>query len=149
VVTAVLTACCALLTSAPRQGVSFRRANKSAAPGTWALVLTLQALMLLLFSRIQNYYRAVGLELDLGRLPHRPLPASSVVVVPVGSISKLTEHALHAALSLSDESSPSASIPEPGGEPPPGMPRLLTGPADLMPFSQRPQRFAQRPSSAA
>jgi hypothetical protein len=58
---------------------------------------------MLLFSRIQNYYRAVGTELDLGRAPHRPLPARSLVIVPVGSISKLTEHALHAALSLSDD----------------------------------------------
>jgi hypothetical protein len=66
------------------------------------VVLTVPALMLL-FSRIQSYYHAVGLELDLGRLPHRPLPAKSLVIVPVGSISKLTEHALHAALSLSDE----------------------------------------------
>jgi len=58
---------------------------------------------MLLFSRIQNYYRAVGLELDLGRLPHRPQPASSLVIVPVGAISKLTERALQAAMSLGDE----------------------------------------------
>jgi amino acid transporter len=70
--------------------------------GAWVVVLTVPALMLL-FSRIQNYYHAVGLELDLGLLPHRPLPAKSLVIVPVGSISKLTEHALHAALSLSDD----------------------------------------------
>jgi len=70
--------------------------------GAWVVVLTVPALMLL-FYRIQAYYHAVGLELDLGRLPQRPLPAKSLVIVPVGSISKLTEHALHAALSLSDE----------------------------------------------
>jgi hypothetical protein len=70
--------------------------------GAWVVVLTVPAL-LLLFSRIQNYYQAVGLELDLGRLPPRPLPAKSLVIVPVGSISKLTEHALHAALSLGDD----------------------------------------------
>ena len=35
--------------------------------GAWVVVLIVPALMLL-FSRIQNYYRAVGLELDLGRL---------------------------------------------------------------------------------
>jgi hypothetical protein len=61
--------------------------------GAWVVVLIVPALMLL-FSRIQNYYRAVGLELDLGRLPHRPLPSSSLVIVPVGGISKLTERAL-------------------------------------------------------
>lgn len=70
--------------------------------GAWVVVLTVPALMLL-FSRIQNYYQAAGLELDLGLLPHRPLPAKSLVVVPVGSISKLTEYALHAALSLGDD----------------------------------------------
>lgn len=70
--------------------------------GAWVVVLTVPALMLL-FSRIQSYYRAVGLELDLGRLPNRPLPAKSLVIVPVGSISKLTEHALHAALSLGED----------------------------------------------
>ena len=48
---------------------------------------------MLLFSRIQSYYHAVGIELDLGPLPHRPLLARSLVIVPVGSISKLTEHA--------------------------------------------------------
>jgi len=70
--------------------------------GAWAVVLIVPALMLL-FSRIQNYYRAVGLELDLGRLPHHPLPSSSLVIVPVGAISKLTERALQAAMSLGDE----------------------------------------------
>ena len=72
------------------------------ASGAWVVVLIVPALMLL-FSRIESYYRAVGIELDLGQLPHRSLPASSLVIVPVGSISKLTEHALRAALSLSDD----------------------------------------------
>ena len=67
--------------------------------GAWVVVLTVPALMLL-FSRIERYYRAVGLELDLGRPPERPLPSRSLVVVPVSSISRLTEIALHAALSL-------------------------------------------------
>ena len=72
------------------------------ASGAWVVVLIVPALMLL-FSRIESYYRAVGIELDLGQLPHRSLPASSLVIVPVGSISKLTEHALRAALSLSND----------------------------------------------
>jgi Amino acid permease len=70
--------------------------------GAWVVVLIVPALMLL-FSRIQSYYRAVGLELGLDRLPHRPLPSSCLVIVPVGGISKLTERALQAALSLGDE----------------------------------------------
>jgi Amino acid permease len=70
--------------------------------GAWIVVLTVPALMLL-FSRIQSYYHAVGIEVDLGQLPHRPEPVRSLVIVPVGSVSKLTEHALRAALSLSDD----------------------------------------------
>jgi len=71
--------------------------------GAWVVILIVPALMLL-FARIQSYYRAVGLELELGRLPDRPLPsASSLVIVPVNGISKLTERALQAALSLGDE----------------------------------------------
>jgi amino acid transporter len=70
--------------------------------GAWLVVLTVPALMLL-FSRVQSYYQAVGLELDLGQLARRSPPAKSLVIVPVGSISKLTEYALHAALSLGDD----------------------------------------------
>jgi Amino acid permease len=70
--------------------------------GAWVVVVTVPALMLL-FSRIQSYYQAVGRELGLGAHPPRPLPAKRLMIVPVGSISKLTEHALHAALSLGDD----------------------------------------------
>jgi len=70
--------------------------------GAWVVVLTVPALMLL-FARIQSYYQAVGLELEQGQLPQRPQSAKSLVIVPVSSISKLTEYALHAALSLGDD----------------------------------------------
>lgn len=70
--------------------------------GAWVVILAMPALMLL-FARINGYYRAVGAELDLGPRPPRPQPAASLVIVPVGSISKLTEHALRAALSLGDD----------------------------------------------
>lgn len=70
--------------------------------GAWIVVITVPALMLL-FSRIQKYYQAVGDELGLSALPGHPLPAGSLVIVPVGDISKLTEYALRAALSLGDE----------------------------------------------
>ena len=72
------------------------------AEGAWVVVLTVPALMLL-FARIESYYRAVGVELELDRLPERPLAAGSLVIVPVSSVSRLTGHALHAALSLSDD----------------------------------------------
>ena len=69
--------------------------------GAWVVIVTIPALMLL-FARIQNYYRIVGLELGLGSVPGRPRAAESLVIVPVGEISKLTEHALCAALSLGE-----------------------------------------------
>jgi len=69
--------------------------------GAWVVIVTIPALMLL-FARIQNYYRIVGRELGLGSVPGRPRPAESLVIVPVGEISKLTEHALCAALSLGE-----------------------------------------------
>jgi amino acid transporter len=70
--------------------------------GAWVVVLIVPALMLL-FARIQSYYQATGLELELGRPPQHPLPSGSLVIVPVNGISKLTERALQAALSLGDE----------------------------------------------
>jgi len=80
--------------------------------GAWVVVLTVPALMLL-FSRIQSYYQAVGLELEQGQLPERPGPAKSLVIVPVSSISKLTEYALRAALSLGDDVIAVSVHPEP------------------------------------
>jgi hypothetical protein len=66
------------------------------------VVITVPALMLL-FARIESYYTAVGRELDLSGTPPPPAPTRSMVIVPVGSVSKLTEHALSAALSLADD----------------------------------------------
>lgn len=42
-------------------------------------------------------------ELGIGVVPGRPSAARSLVIVPVGEISKLTQYALAAALSLGDE----------------------------------------------
>jgi hypothetical protein len=71
--------------------------------GAWLVVIAVPALMLL-FARVQNYYRVVGDELGLGIVPGRPSVATrSLVIVPVGQISKVTEYALTAALSLGDE----------------------------------------------
>jgi amino acid transporter len=70
--------------------------------GAWLVVITVPALMLL-FSRIQSYYRVVQDELGLGHVPDRPRAAGSLVIVPVGEISRLTERALSAALSLGGE----------------------------------------------
>lgn len=70
--------------------------------GAWVVVLTVPLLMLL-FSRVQRYYTAVGRELGIGRTPPTPMLRSSLVIVPIGEVSRLTEHALTAALALGDE----------------------------------------------
>ncbi|WP_034261934.1 amino acid permease [Actinospica robiniae] len=70
--------------------------------GAWLVVIAVPALMLL-FARVQSYYRVVGSELGLGIVPGRPHATRSLVIVPVGEISRLTEYALTAALSLGDE----------------------------------------------
>ena len=70
--------------------------------GAWLVVIAVPALMLL-FARVQSYYRVVGLELGLGVEPGRPHSTKSLVIVPVLEISKVTEYALSAALSLGDE----------------------------------------------
>jgi amino acid transporter len=70
--------------------------------GAWVVVIAIPALMLL-FSRIQRYYNHVGTALGLGKIPGRPRGGKGIVIVPVAHLSRMTEFALNAALSLSDE----------------------------------------------
>jgi amino acid transporter len=71
--------------------------------GAWVVVVAVPLLMLL-FARIQRYYTAVGEELGLGRVPAPPEPrTASLVIVPLGEVSRLARHALGAALALGDE----------------------------------------------
>jgi amino acid transporter len=71
--------------------------------GAWVVVVAVPLLMLM-FARIQRYYTAVGAELELGKIPPLPLrTAKSLVIVPIGDVSKLAQHALTAALALGDE----------------------------------------------
>ncbi|ANP52475.1 amino acid transporter [Streptomyces griseochromogenes] len=71
--------------------------------GAWVVVIAVPLLMLL-FDRIQRYYTAVGEELQLGRVPDPPdRRAGSLVIVPLGEVSKLARHAITAALALGDE----------------------------------------------
>jgi hypothetical protein len=57
----------------------------------------------LLFARIERYYRKVAAELGLGTIPRRPRGGKGIVIVPVAHLSRMNEFALDAALSLSDE----------------------------------------------
>jgi hypothetical protein len=71
--------------------------------GAWVVVVAVPLLMLL-FARVQRYYTAVGAELGLGRIPPPPQRGTaSLVIVPIGEVSKLAQHALTAALALGDE----------------------------------------------
>jgi hypothetical protein len=58
---------------------------------------------MLLFARIEHYYTEVGRELALGTLPERPRRTGSLVIVPLGGVSRLAGRALTAALALGDE----------------------------------------------
>jgi len=70
--------------------------------GAWVVVAAIPLLMLL-FARVQRYYTAVGLELGLGEVPPPPRLTDSLVIVPVGEVSKLTQLALTAARALGRE----------------------------------------------
>jgi amino acid transporter len=70
--------------------------------GAWLVVVAIPAMMLL-FSRIENYYQAVGRELGVGEIPGPPQATTSLVIVPVGEVNRLTQRALSAALALGTE----------------------------------------------
>jgi hypothetical protein len=68
--------------------------------GAWVVVVAIPLLMLL-FARIQRYYAEVGRELGLGEIPPPvSVIAGSLVIVPVGEVSKLAQYALTAARAL-------------------------------------------------
>ncbi|QMU75390.1 APC family permease [Streptacidiphilus sp. PB12-B1b] len=70
--------------------------------GAWIICITLP-LLVLLFSRIRHSYERIGEQLGLGRIPEAPVRTHSLVVVPVGGLSRLTREAVSAAVSLGDE----------------------------------------------
>jgi amino acid transporter len=70
--------------------------------GAWLVVLVIP-LLVLMFTRIRATYDRIGALLELGRVPDPPERLSSLVVVPVGGMSRLTREAVSAALSLGDE----------------------------------------------
>ena len=70
--------------------------------GAWVVVVVIPLLMLL-FSRVHAYYARCAVELELGRIPPLPVERATLVIVPVGGVSRLTYEALVAAKSLGDE----------------------------------------------
>ena len=69
--------------------------------GGWLVVVTIPALVLL-FARIHRSYDRIGALLGLGERPP-PHRERSLVIVPVGAVTRLTQEAISAALSLGDE----------------------------------------------
>ena len=70
--------------------------------GAWAVVVAVP-LLILLFNRIHRYYERAGQALGLGSVPGKPAAEPSVVVVPVAGVSRLAEHAISEALSISTQ----------------------------------------------
>ena len=70
--------------------------------GAWVVVVAIP-LLILLFNRIESYYARARLELETGVIPAPLDPKHTVVVVPVNSVSRLTQHALSEAVSLGDK----------------------------------------------
>jgi len=70
--------------------------------GAWLIVIVIPGLVLL-FDRIHRTYAEIGAMLQIGQTPAPPSKMSSLVVVPVGSISRLTAAGINTAISLGDD----------------------------------------------
>lgn len=71
--------------------------------GAWLLLIIIP-LLLLSFARTEHYYRWVATQLGMGTIPRRPsAEGTRVVVVPVVTVSSITEQALEAAMSMGGE----------------------------------------------
>ena len=78
--------------------------------GAWLLLIIVPSLMLL-FDRVEHYYRRVGGELGLGRSPAKPVSGAdpqAMVIVPIAAVSLLAERVLQAAMRLGGEVVPVA-----------------------------------------
>jgi amino acid transporter len=72
------------------------------AEGAWVVVAAIPAFMLL-FTRVNRYYRRAGEELGLGRVPGPPQPSRVLVVVPLAGVSRLARRAISEAISISQD----------------------------------------------
>lgn len=68
--------------------------------GGW-IVLVAVPLFVLLFVRINVYYRRTREELGVGRIPAAPTGKETLVIVPVPNVSDLTRYAICEAMSIS------------------------------------------------
>ena len=70
--------------------------------GAWVVVVAIP-LLILLFNRIEKYYARVAEELEVGVVPAPLDRRHAIVVVPVTSVSRMTQQVLSEAISLGDE----------------------------------------------
>jgi amino acid transporter len=69
--------------------------------GAWLVVLVIPLLVLLFLSICRTYGR-IGAELAIGQVPPPPVKETSLVIVPVSGMSRLTAEGVSVALSLGD-----------------------------------------------
>lgn len=72
------------------------------AEGAWVVIVAIP-LFMLLFVRVNGYYRRVGGLLGFNAAPPRPEGRHTLVIVPVVNVSRLTTKAMSEALSLGEE----------------------------------------------
>jgi len=70
--------------------------------GAWVVVVAIP-LLILLFNRVEAYYVRAAKQLEIGVIPSPLDRKRTIVVVPVNSVSRLTQHALSEAISLGGE----------------------------------------------
>ena len=70
--------------------------------GGWVVVVAVPA-FILLFRRINRYYESVARLLGFGSVPPVPHAATTLVIVPITTVSRLASQALSEALSIGDE----------------------------------------------
>jgi hypothetical protein len=78
-----------------------RRDHTKFTEGGWLIVVALPVLVHAM-QRVHRAYRHIGSRLELGRTPPPPRAHDSLVIVPVGTVSRLTRDAVAAALTLGD-----------------------------------------------
>jgi amino acid transporter len=67
--------------------------------GAWIVVLAVP-LFIVLFMRINAYYRGVAVAIGIDKIPPAPEGRDTLVIVPIVNVSKLTSYAISEALSL-------------------------------------------------
>jgi amino acid transporter len=67
--------------------------------GAWVVVVAIPT-FIVLFQRINAYYRRAAAEIKVGSVPDPPVARPSLIIVPINNVSEITQHAIGEALSL-------------------------------------------------